>query len=531
MKALTSFFRSMFTISIFIILVISGCAGSRQLETDWKQYRLPPLATGYAGEPSASVEQPVVDLPEKAEIAELSNRKTRWASLFQKPVFQKTDGSPAKNGSGLFGIDAEKLAALSASAADDASAGRIFSHRWDLDTAKAVALLRNPSVQAAGLRFKAAIQALDQVTALDAVLKQYNAYSQTVMSGVGPMKGAVPIQMQFPFPGITALKGDIVDQNIRAAAADLDARRRDTLAAVESVFWNLHYTHTARRITAEMLDLLRHLEGVANTRYESGRISYQDVIKIRIQRDILSEDLATWQQRRLTAEARLKQLLLLPLNTTIAPPEFSAPVRKVPDLNRLIVRARQERQELIRMRAMIAKMEGMVLMAETMILPSYGPDFSSFSNRPLQTVGSGAAREPFSLKKTAQRGAGLPKMPWFGTQDAYLHETRRKLEALRRDLADSEARTEFRVHDTWRALDQAVREERLYRQSVVSMTETSLDVSTREYESGDLNFADVIGSYTLWLKSRLSLARKTADIGRFRAELLRWVGGPLDDRI
>ncbi len=183
------------------------------------------------------------------------------------------------------------------------------------------------------------------------------------------------------------------------------------------------------------------------------------------------------------------------------------------------------------MHAMIAKMEGMVLMAETMILPSYGPDFSSYSNRPIQTVGSGAAKEPFSMKVTAQRGAGLPKMPWFGTQDAYLQETRRKLEALRRDLAAGEARTEFKVHDTWRALDQAVREERLYRQSVVSMTETSLEVSTREYESGDLNFADVIGSYTLWLKSRLSLARKTADIGRFRAELLRWVGGPPDGSV
>ncbi len=106
---------------------------------------------------------------------------------------------------------------------------------------------------------------------------------------------------------------------------------------MEKAFWDLNYIHTARRITAEMLDLLRHLEGVATTRYESGRISYQDVIKIRIKREILGEDLATWQQRRQTAEAKLKQLLLLPSNTKIARPELLAPVRKVPDLNRLIV--------------------------------------------------------------------------------------------------------------------------------------------------------------------------------------------------
>jgi outer membrane protein TolC len=519
MKPLISPPIAIVALLIVVILVISGCTGRQQMETEWDQYQLPPLATGYTPGQSASVEHPPADPVETTESTSLSTRRSYWISW----------GSLAQNDADIFGIDSKKMAELTAVATDEAAAGHIFTQRWDLSTAKALSLLRNPAVQAADLRFKAAIQALDQVTALDAVLKQYDAYGQTVMSGVGPMKGAVPTQMQFPFPGITALKGKIADQNIRVAAANLSARRRDTLAAVEKAFWDLNYVHAARRITAEMLGLLNHLEGVATTRYESGRISYQDVIKIRIKREILGEDLATWQQRRQTTEARLKQLLLLPSDTKIARPEFLAPIRKLPALDPLIIRARQGRQELMGMRAMIAKMEGMVLMAETMILPSYGPDFSSYSNRPVQTVGSGAAKEPFNTKVSAQRGAGLPKMPWFGTKDAYLQETRRKLEALQKELADGEARTEFKVRDTWRALDQAVREERLYRQSVVAMTETSLDVSTREYESGDLNFANVISSYTLWLKSQLSLAKKTADIGRFRAELLRWIGAAPDN--
>ncbi len=53
---------------------------------------------------------------------------------------------------------------------------------------------------------------------------------------------------------------------------------------------------------------------------------------------------------------------------------------------------------------------------------------------------------------------------------------------------------------------------------------SALDVSTSGYEAGNVSFADVIGSYTLWLNSNLASERRRADVGIAFAELQRTVG-------
>ncbi len=93
-------------------------------------------------------------------------------------------------------------------------------------------------------------------------------------------------------------------------------------------------------------------------------------------------------------------------------------------------------------------------------------------------------KEPFAMATTASTGAGLPKMPWYGSNDAYLRETRQKLAALREDLKRMEDETVFRVREAWFRLDQARREEALYAGRVVGLSQAALDVSTRGYETG-----------------------------------------------
>jgi outer membrane protein TolC len=61
----------------------------------------------------------------------------------------------------------------------------------------------------------------------------------------------------------------------------------------------------------------------------------------------------------------------------------------------------------------------------------------------------------------------------------------------------------------------------------VKLSQSALDVSTRGYESGTVSFADVIGSYTIWLKASLTLDRKRSDYGIAWAELEQVVGTSL----
>jgi outer membrane protein TolC len=179
------------------------------------------------------------------------------------------------------------------------------------------------------------------------------------------------------------------------------------------------------------------------------------------------------------------------------------------------------------MRAKVGKMARMIEMAETMVLPPYTLNLSLYDDESVNQVGSAAMKETFSTVTTASRGAGLPKMPWYGTNDAFLQETRQKLNALKAELIKIETATKTLVRNSWFDLDRANREATLYRQTVVKLSQAALDVSTRGYETGKVTFADVIASYNTWLRANLTLARKNSDLGIARAELERVVGTSL----
>ena len=179
------------------------------------------------------------------------------------------------------------------------------------------------------------------------------------------------------------------------------------------------------------------------------------------------------------------------------------------------------------MRAMVARMERMIEMAETMIQPDFSQNYSLYTDQAVLQSGSSGMKPTFDTTVSTTRGKGLPKNAWFGSRDAYLRETRRKLDALREELADAELRTKLMVRKAWFELDRASRERSLYNQRLLGLSQTSLEVSTRGYESGNVSFADVIASYTGWLDVNLASVRRNSDVGIARVELQRRIGNTL----
>ena len=120
-----------------------------------------------------------------------------------------------------------------------------------------------------------------------------------------------------------------------------------------------------------MVDLLRYLETVANTRYEAGKTSYQDIIKVLINRETLEEDLITLNERQRNLESEIREILNFSPHDPLGSPKTTALLKKIPTAEALYPIALERRQELRRLRARIGKMERLIEMAETMILPPY----------------------------------------------------------------------------------------------------------------------------------------------------------------
>ncbi|MBW1789667.1 MAG: TolC family protein [Deltaproteobacteria bacterium] len=399
-----------------------------------------------------------------------------------------------------------------------------MAEQFSLKSMEALVFLRNPGIRAAEELFRASIEDFSQVSALDEILRRYAAFTKGLMTAVGPMKGKDPIRMAFPYPGVLSLKGQIAQQEVRAAWEILEKSRRDTVTSARISFWKLLYNLKAQNIASETLDLLEYLEKVATKRYEAGKTSFQDVIKVRIERDILGEKLKTLEETQRNIEAKLLELLSLPPDVRLGTPKRIETTREMPVLDTLYGLALERRQELRRKRAVIGKMERMVEMIETMVIPPFTLNLSLYEDEAINKVGFTATKETFPVKTKAYTGAGLPKMPWYGSNDAYLRKTKRKLQALREDLKENEAVTVTMVRKAWFDLDLARREELLYRDRIVQQTQAALDVSLRGYESGNVTFADMVSSYKIWLQARLNVYKKRSDLESAWAELEKTVG-------
>jgi len=500
--------------TLALLFAAQAQAAYRDMKQQIDTYR-PPSDLQDLTRPAPAAREKSVRSPDfAAEIKRIEDIKSQW--------LQSLSGED--KGPVFFRPDNRLLRSLQPAAADELAAGNALKGEFSLATLEALALLRSPRVKAAENRLRATVEALSQVYNLDLILQQYTAFTEGVMTGVGPMKGKDPVALQFPFPGVLSLKGQIAVQEVKIAREDLETARRQTVTLARLAYWNLLFIYRAQKITAQTIGLFGQLEAVATTRYEAGKTSFQDVIRIRIRAEILDEELITLQGKQRNLEFNIREIVNLARGIKLGAPRAARPVKKMPNRQMLYRLAGERRQELRRLRARIGKMERMIEMAETLVLPPYTLNLSLYEDQAVTKVGSAAARDTFPTSIEVSRGAGLPRRPWYGIQDAYLRETRQKLAALREDLKQAEAAADDRVRLRWFELDRARREMVLYRNKVVNLSQSALDVTTRGYESGQVSFADVIASYTLWLDANLALADHQRNLGVAWARLEQVLG-------
>ena len=502
--------------SFFIMLfAFQAHAGYREMKKEFETYG-PPSYLEIGRQLSPVSEDATPDTDFDAEKQRISERANKW----------KESAMSAPGIDGFFRPDSDLFESLRGTAGDMEEVRARLAKSISLDALEILAFLRNPGIMSAQSRLRAAIESFNQVSNLDEILRQYTAFTEHLMTGIGPMKGKGKdsVKMKFPFPGVLSLKGQVVNQTVRATAQALEATRRDVITMSRKTFWNLLFVQEAQRITRETVDLLTHLESVATTRYEAGKTSFQDVIKVRIKKATLAEELVTFQEKRKNLESKALELLNMPRDTMLGALKIRKMSDTVPSLAPLYALAVENRQELRRMRAMIGKMERMIEMAETMVLPPYTFHLSLYEDEAVMQTGSSAMKPTFPVSLKSYQGVGLPKMPWYGKDDAYLRQTRQELAALKENLIKAETATVTKVRKAWFELDRAIREKILYKDTVLPLSQSALDVSTQGYEAGGVSFADVINAYSDWLKAGLTFARKQSDMGVSWAELARVVG-------
>lgn len=508
--------KSRYLIVLILVLLFGSAVGHaeyKNLVTNWEEWN-PPVYTI----PETS-EQHIDDtngaLPETEKAKEEKENpsghhiwESHVSSLLDQGRFLQS--TPAPKECGVLTVEAATAALRSV---------------LTLSDLECIGLTQNPAIRAAYIAFRAELDGFGQVADLDAVLSRYSAFTQGVMTGVGPKRGGSEMSQSFPFPGKSSLKTRIIVENAAIAALDMNITIRNKITAIRKAYWNYVLIHEKIDILKETLRLFEHLHDIASTMYKTGKTSYQDVIQITIKTKVLNNQITTLKENKQVIKTSILALLDLPRETVLGLPGDGRVKTAIPATASLIGQALEMRQEIRRMDHAITKMELMIEMTEYMVLPSFDMGLSENQLADINTAGTWSKKEAFpGQAQAASMGAGKPKRPWFGTSESWLAQTRKKLAALQHKQKNLMAQTRAAVQSAWFSLDEAVRTYRLYKGAIVDLSASALDVSTREYESGSISFAETAGAYNNWLNARLSLATAKRDTGVFRAALQKTVG-------
>ncbi len=452
------------------------------------------------------------------QVTSLRQKQKAWQQALTEPKADTVFYTP----------DSALLANLQTTAKNPDAAAKALTTAFTLETLEILVLLRSPAIQSKENQVKATLEGYSQVENLDTSLRQYAILTKSLMTGVGGMTKPDTIPLKFPFPGLLALKGEIVDQEAQAAREELEAMKRDTLTTARKVFAELLYARKAQETTQSLLQLLDSLQETVSARYQAGTTSFSDVTAIGSERERIKDELTTLVEEYGNSEALLRATLSLPSNVSIgAPVQRELKPTKI-RLDVLYSLALERRQELRGQQAMIGRTERMLEMAETMIYPSFSQALSLFDNNEVSKIDGkdrmARTKESFPVTFSAANGTGSPKIPWFGLNDAYLRQTKQRLMALKKDLETTKATTILDVRLAWFRLDRAKRLRALYQEKLIPLTQANLDASQQRYAAGQDSFEKLVQSTSSWLTAKLTLARANSDLLATAAELDAAVG-------
>ena len=504
--------RILLLLAAVTMVTAPACASNYQsLKEEMDSYAPPRAYPGVAGGVAAApaVSAPVTAVDDFAVASQrLRDLAAQWEQSLQRP---EADSS-------FLVADEDTLRTLAGAAEDPDVAGKALGVGFSLETLEALTLLRNPMIKTREAETRAAVEVFGQAEQIDAVLRRYASLTATSMGGGGM---AAP---DFPFPAVLTLKGQIVVEEVRAARERLEAARRDAVTAARTAYWELISVGQAAEITSRMIDLLENLDRSVASRYEAGKTSFQDLVRIRIEREKAREELKTLAEERKNRAAEIRGLLALPPEIAVGTPTFREDWAPLPAQAMLEALAR--RQELRAADAMVGRMERMLEMVETMTFPGFDLGLSPASRGVIAPPAgsSGMGGEAGSSGAGTAVAAKAPSQPFFAAEESYVREIRQRINALRSEREAVKAQTLVDVRNAWFAADRARREEALYAAKVLGLSQSALESSLQGYAAGSVAFADLLESYKGWLENNLARRRARVDIGITRSGLEAAVG-------
>lgn len=388
------------------------------------------------------------------------------------------------------------------------------------------ALAENRAVQAARFNLIAMKERIPQATALDDPMVENTIWPfpsngpQYSIMGYGPY--SLMISQQFPWVGTLRLRGEVAEQEVRQALAELCEAQLETVAAVKRAYAELHRAERSAVILEESGLRAADFVEIARVRLAGGNTSQQDELRAENAVVEVEAELATVRQARAEARARLARQLHVDPESDLRTLE-ELPAAELPGrVEALYALATEARPEL---RGQLAAIGRDVRQAELARL-KYKPDVTvglGYMTMSRDDAESPAADGRDNLGLVV--GFNLPV--YRGRIDASVREAEARAAASMREYESLRDESFEEVKTAYAAAESSREVLELFRESYLPRSRQALEVATIDYSTGRLDFLSLITAWRELLQVELQIARFEADLGRALADLERAVGTEL----
>ncbi len=384
------------------------------------------------------------------------------------------------------------------------------------------ALSQNPDIEAARKKVDAAAYRVPQAASLRDPMLGVTAFPEPVQTAAGQQEVSLSASQQLPWFGKLDAKAAAAEADTNVARAQLAATELEVIEQVKRAYFELYFVERAIQITQDNRSLLLDFVRIADSKYQTGKASQQDVLRAQVEVSNLDNQLIRLRQQLDSNQARLARLLHISPDTPVRALQQS-PQNQVPaDLQRLYERAIAGRPELHAQLAAIQRDRHNVDLARL----NYYPDLTAGVTW-IDTAASGIS--PVANGDDPVLLAFSINLPIYHQRlSAGVREAESRVVADARQYDSLRDRTAESVKDLYTQATSQYELVKLFRNDIIPKSQQTLEVSQAAYQVGDVDFLQLIDNWQQLLRFQIAHHRLESQLQQTLAALERVVGGSLE---
>lgn len=381
------------------------------------------------------------------------------------------------------------------------------------------ALRQNPEIQAARMEMEARAYQVPVAASLQDPMFGVNAFPEPIQTAAGQQELAVMASQRLPWFGKLDRQAARAEAATNVARARLATAELQTIESVKVAYYELYYLQRAVRITEDEQELLTDIRQVANTRYQTGQTSQQDVLRADLEIAGVESELIRLRQQLVSTQARLARILHVSPQTNLLAVE-SLPNERLPDdLTQLQQLAATARPELHAQLAAIERDRQSVAIAQLDYFPdlTLGATWNDIASAGISPVANG--RDAFMINTSIN-------LPIYRKRlDASVRSAQSQVVASARQYDSLRDMTLEEVTNLFVTAQSQQDLLALFRETIVPTARQTLEVSVRGYNVGEVDFLQLIDNWRQVLRYEIMYGRLEASLHQTLAQLERVVGG------